>query len=84
MPTITLYNAISVDGFIADKHDNTPWSSEEWTAFQAFVKTCDVCLIGHRTYEVMRDKGEFVLGLQWIIVTNNMSADTGTYKKHCH
>jgi len=40
MKTI-LYVALSADGFIAGLNDETPWSDEEWAAFQEFVKTCD-------------------------------------------
>ncbi len=78
---IVLYNAISVDGFIAGEHDETPWSDEEWVAFQAFVATCDVCLLGRRTYEIMRDGGEFVDGPEYLVVTSNPGADTGGYEK---
>lgn len=78
---ITLYNAISVDGFIAGDHDETPWSDEEWVAFREFVKTCDVCLLGRRTYEIMRDGGEFVEGPEYIVVTSDHTVDTGRYKK---
>jgi dihydrofolate reductase len=81
MPKLTLYNAISIDGFIAGPNDETPWSNEEWHAFRELVKTFDVCLIGRRTYEVMRDGGEFVEGPQWIVVTSNKDLDTGDFEK---
>ena len=73
--------AISADGFIAGANDETPWSDEEWTAFQEFVKSCDVCLLGRRTYEIMKNGGEFVDGTQYIVVTDDETADTGNYQK---
>lgn len=81
MGQVILYNAISIDGFIAGEHDETPWSKEEWAAFQEFVKSCDVCLLGRRTYEIMRDSGEFIDGPRYIVVTSNSAADTGRYPK---
>lgn len=32
--TNILYMAMSRDVFIADEHDKTPWSDEEWAAFE--------------------------------------------------
>jgi len=40
-----LYMAISADGFITGPNDETPWSDEEWAAFQEFVKSCDAVTI---------------------------------------
>lgn len=80
MKTI-LYMAISADGFIAGPNDETPWSSEEWGAFQDFVKACDAVLLGRRTYEIMRDEGEFVDSTPYIVVTNDASVETGNFRK---
>lgn len=76
-----LYMAISADGFIAGPNDETPWSNEEWAAFQEFVKSCDTVLPGRRTYEIMSKQGEFVVGPEYIVVTSNASADTGNFRK---
>ena len=81
MSKVILYNAISTDGFIAGEHDETPWSDEEWVAFQEFVRSCDVVLLGRRTYSIMRDGGEFVEDGHYIVVTNDQHADTGNYEK---
>lgn len=80
MKTI-LYMAVSVDGFIAGPNDETPWSDDEWTAFKEFVGSCDVVLLGRRTYQIMRDGGEFVEGPEYIVVTNDPSFDTGNLRK---
>jgi dihydrofolate reductase len=80
MKTI-LYMAISADGFIAGANDETPWSEEEWAAFQEFVKSCDIVLLGRRTYEIMSKQGEFVDGPDYFVVTSDASADTGNFRK---
>ncbi|MGD8373526.1 MAG: dihydrofolate reductase family protein [Candidatus Woesebacteria bacterium] len=77
----TLYMAISIDGYVAGLNDETPWSDAEWDAFQEFVKTCDVVLLGRRTYEIMRIDGDFVEGPEYIVVTNDQSLDTGAFRK---
>lgn len=81
MSKIILYMAISADGFIAGANDETPWSDEEWTAFQEFVQSCDVCLLGRKTYEIMKNGGEFVDGTKYVVVTSDGTADTGEYEK---
>jgi len=77
----TLYMAISADGFIAGTNDQTPWSDAEWEAFQEFVKTCDIVLLGRRTYEIMQESGDFVEGPECIVVTNDQSLKTGNFRK---
>jgi len=79
--TTTLYMAISADGFIAGPNDETPWSDESWDAFRKFVKSCDVVLLGRRTYEIMRDHNEFVDGPEYRVATDNEAFDTGTFGK---
>lgn len=79
--SVTLYMAISADGFIADLHDNTPWSDDAWTAFKDFVKTCDVVLLGRHTYEIMTVQNEFIEGPEYIVATRNSLLDTGSIRK---
>ncbi len=81
MSKVILYMAISVDGFIAGVNNETPWSDAEWEAYREFVKSCDVCLIGSRTYEVMQASNEFVEGVNYLVVTHNNDIDTGDFKK---
>lgn len=76
-----LYMAISADGFIAGPNDETPWSDDEWAAFKEFVGSCDVVLLGRRTYQIMRDGGDFVDGPEYVVVTNDASLNTGTLRK---
>lgn len=76
-----LYMAVSADGFIAGPNDETPWSDEEWAAFREFVGGCDIVLLGRRTYEIMRDGGEFVSGPEYVVVTNDTALHTGDFRK---
>lgn len=52
---VILYMAISVNGYIAKKDDETPWSDEEWGAYQTMVKKIGNVVIGRRTYELMNE-----------------------------
>jgi dihydrofolate reductase len=70
--------AISQDGFIAGPNDETPWSDEEWIAFQEFTRSCDVVLLGRRTFELMRQENEFIKGVNYVVVTNHPLQDMST------
>lgn len=76
-----LYMAISRDGLIAGPHDETPWSDEEWEAFQVFVQTCDIILLGKRTYQIMQEHGEFVNGPHYIVATTDQNLNTHGFEK---
>lgn len=52
-----LYLAQSLDGFIANLNDETPWSDEEWEAWLEFSKQCDLLVFGRRTVEIMQEDG---------------------------
>jgi dihydrofolate reductase len=71
-----LYMAISRDGFIAGSADETPWSDAEWQSFQEFAKSCDLLLLGKRTFEIMKAGGEFVDGPRYTVVTNDQTINT--------
>jgi dihydrofolate reductase len=50
---ISLYNAVSIDGFIAGENDNTSWvSDKDWEIFEKLVKEKKAVVMGKRTYEV--------------------------------
>ncbi len=49
---VSIYNAISIDGFIAKQDDNTDWVSEaDWKIFSQKIKESKVIVMGRRTYE---------------------------------
>lgn len=78
---VILYMAISADGFIAGQDSETPWSEEEWVAFQEFVKSCDYCIMGSTTYDIMRKDNSFVPDTNFLVATNNPDKDTGVFEK---
>lgn len=71
--------AVSRDGFIAGSDGSTPWSDDEWTAFQEFVKSCDACVMGRKTYEAMRTDGSFVDGPRYVVASHSPAYDAS----HC-
>ena len=75
-----LYMAISQDGFIAGLEDETPWSNASWESFEKFVLSCDVVLLGRRTFAIMRAQNEFVKGPKYIVVTEDTHLDTNGLK----
>lgn len=51
--------ALSADGFIATKNDETPWSDISWEHYNSFVKKRGNIVMGRRTYDLMREDGTF-------------------------
>lgn len=50
---ITLYMAISVNGYIAKKDHNTDWVCEsDWAQLSEFLSQSDAVIMGRKTYEV--------------------------------
>ncbi|MDP3881472.1 MAG: dihydrofolate reductase family protein [Nanoarchaeota archaeon] len=56
---IVLYMAMTVNGYIAGKENETPWSQEEWSSYAEAVKRSKAIIIGRNTYELMRREKEF-------------------------
>lgn len=53
---ISIYNAISIDGFIADSKGKTEWVSEEdWLFFEKLVKDSRAIVMGSTTYKESGD-----------------------------
>lgn len=49
---ISLYMAITIDGFIATHKDDSSWVSDiDWPEFQEFIKQQDAIIMGKKTYE---------------------------------
>ncbi|MEY4669674.1 MAG: hypothetical protein RL518_2373 [Pseudomonadota bacterium] len=49
---ITLYYTTSLDGFIADAENNTPWSKTSWEAYLSFCAQVKNIIMGRQTYEL--------------------------------
>lgn len=59
MKTI-LYMAVTINGYVAGEGDDTSWvSSEEWDSFRKVANGVGNIVIGRRTYEIMKDSGDF-------------------------
>jgi dihydrofolate reductase len=59
MKTI-LYMAITPNGLIAKADDDTSWVTDnEWKSFLKMVQQAGNMIIGRRTYEIMKEAGQF-------------------------
>jgi dihydrofolate reductase len=57
---VILYMAISANGLIAKKDDNTSWiSKEEWDSYSQMVREAGCMIVGHRTYDILTKQPEF-------------------------
>lgn len=76
---ITLYMAMSADGYIAKLNNQTPWSDEEWQSYKKAVEIHGDLIVGRRTYEIMTiDKTLTDLGNPLIIVVSKKQATNNT------
>ena len=76
---ITIYMAVSVDGFIAGPDNETPWSDAEWDNYNQYLGQNDVLVVGRTTHELMRDYDEYErLGNpQVIVVSSSLECEEG-------
>lgn len=71
MKTI-LYMAITANGYIARKNDETPWSKEEWESFFTKVKEAKNIVLGRKTFEMMKSNGNLAeIGNILIVVVSD-------------
>ena len=56
---VILYMAMSVDGYIATKSDEAPWSDTVWQQYLKTVNEFGNIIVGKRTYDIMLDSGDF-------------------------
>ena len=57
---VILYMAMTANGFIAKKDDDTSWiSREEWDSYSLAVRTAGCLIVGHRTYDILTKQPEF-------------------------
>jgi len=64
MPTIILYIACSLDGYIARKNGSVDWLSgletdEEDFGYQKFYASVDALIMGRKTYQQIEDFGDW-------------------------
>ncbi len=57
---VILYMAMSVNGMIAKRDDDTSWiSKEEWDSYSSAVRSAGCLVVGHRTYNILTKQPEF-------------------------
>ena len=79
MKTI-LYMAMSIDGYIADRDNKTPWSREEWKSFSKKVKEIKNLVTGRKTFEIMKAQNEFKkIGNPLIVVISRKKSDNKNF-----
>ena len=54
-----LYLCQTINGYIANENDSTPWSKEEFAAFHSAIINAKNIIVGRRTYQIMEKYGEF-------------------------
>ncbi|KKU87746.1 hypothetical protein A3A64_02205 [Candidatus Gottesmanbacteria bacterium RIFCSPLOWO2_01_FULL_48_11] len=70
MINVTLYMAISANGFIAKENDDVEWLSEQsWKSYQGMTRAIRCSVIGRKTYDLMPAE-EFLDGCLYIVLTN--------------
>lgn len=68
---VYLYNAISIDGYIATADDGTDWVSDtDWEIFSGAVKEKKAIIMGRRTYETSGDDFPYDCDLN-VVMTRN-------------
>lgn len=57
---VVLYMAVSANGLIAKKNDDTSWiSKKEWNSYSLVVRTSGNVVVGSRTYNILTKQHEF-------------------------
>jgi len=68
---VTLYNAISIDGFIARSDHKTDWVSDtDWEIFTKLVKSKKAIVMGRKTWETSKEDFPYNCELN-IVMTRN-------------
>jgi dihydrofolate reductase len=75
-----LYMTISADGFIATPADETPWSEASWESFNQFEQSCDLVLVGRKTFEIMSKNDELSDNVNYAVITDNQNFNTHGYQ----
>lgn len=57
---VTMYMAITANGYIAKEDDDTSWvTATEWASYSGAIRKSRNMIIGRRTYEIMVKNGDF-------------------------
>ncbi|MBI4020809.1 MAG: dihydrofolate reductase family protein [Candidatus Aenigmarchaeota archaeon] len=77
---VTLYMAMSVNGFVSKNADDTNFvSSVSWDTFRNLAKQTGNMIVGGRTYDIMVENNEMtgLEGVKIFVVTRNGAMKTG-------
>ncbi|MEK6896828.1 MAG: dihydrofolate reductase family protein [Nanoarchaeota archaeon] len=77
---ITLYMAMSLNGYVAKDNDETPWSKEIWESYYKIAGKFKTIIVGRRTYQIMKEADEFEkIGNPFTVVLSekNQVAESG-------
>jgi dihydrofolate reductase len=78
---VILYMAISVDGYIAKRDDNTDWvCNMDWRVFSRMLRDAGCIVMGRRTYEVSGEDFPYDCDLN-IVMTSDSSLHGKLSKK---
>lgn len=72
-----LLMTISPTGFIARENDEAPWSPEEFARCVEFVREHGNLIVGHKTYDLMRNGSDFDPSVQTIVLSKTPQKSEG-------
>ncbi len=73
---VKIYNAISIDGFIATPSHNTEWVSDtDWEEFSLQVRNSRAIIMGRKTYEVSGEDFPYDCELNVVMTSNDELLD---------
>lgn len=70
---LTIYTAVSIDGFIARKDDVVDFVSKaSWEGYRMAVAKAGAIIVGRRTYNLMKEGGDLdgLKGIRVVVVTH--------------
>jgi len=68
---------VSADGYIARLNDEAPWSQEEFARCNEFIKKVGNVVVGHKTYEIMKEAGDFDKDVETVVLSKDKNANAG-------
>lgn len=77
---VVLYMAITANGYIAKKNNDTPWSAEEFTSYYNQVKKAKHVIVGNKTYPLFRESDFADMGHPLVLVLTRNKSLTGKGK----
>ncbi|MBP7018055.1 dihydrofolate reductase family protein [Candidatus Saccharibacteria bacterium] len=77
---LTVYMAQSLNGLIATKNDDTPWSDDSWESYEKIISKFEAIIIGRKTFEsIQQDPNEWDnIGNPLVIILSDSLSVTDT------